>query len=51
MEVEEAYLFSSSKVTFQGYWTFIKTPALGLLWAGYTKNYAVAVLKFSMYTS
>ena len=46
MEVEEAYLFSYSKITVQGHWTFIKIMALGSLWAGgYTKNYAVSVLK------
>ena len=36
----------------QGHWTFIKKIlVLGSLWAGYTKNYAVSMLKFSMYTS
>ena len=48
---EKAYLFSRSKVKFQGHWTFIKIQALGSLWAGNSKNYAVSVLKLSMYTS
>ena len=43
--------FQRSVVKFQGQWTFTKIMALGSVWAGYSKNYAVSVLKLSMYTS
>ena len=35
---EEAYLFSRSKVKFQGHWAFTQNLALGSLWAGYSKS-------------
>ena len=43
--------FARSKVKFHGQWTSIKLLAHGSVWAGYSKNYAVAVLELSMYTS
>ena len=43
--------FARSKVKFQGQSTSIKLLVHGSVWAGYSKNYAVAVLELSMYTS
>ena len=43
--------FARSKVKFQGQWTSIELLVHGSVWAGYSKNYAVAVLELSMYTS
>ena len=49
MERERSLFIFKPNIKFQAQWTFSKILALGSVWAGYSNNYAVSVLKLSMY--